>query len=104
MYNYEWNNRQRRNKNRKNDLLTKKDIEKYNSQYNNLTIKYDNTFHDKYIILAKEKVYHLGSSIKHIESKTFSISVLPEKVTRNLFNYFFFYGIIFVGKRVMLCH
>jgi len=64
---------------RKNNLLKDIDIEKYNKQYNNLTIKYDNTFHDRYIILDKEKVYHCGSSINHIGNKTFSINILQEK-------------------------
>ena len=48
---------------RKNNLLKDIDIEKYNKQYNNLIVKYDNTFHDRYIILDKEKIYHCGSSI-----------------------------------------
>lgn len=60
-------------------LLTKIDVEKYNKQYNNLTIKYDNTFHDRYIILDNYLVYHCGSSINHIGNKTFSINVLQEK-------------------------
>ena len=34
-----------------NNLLMKQDIENYNKQYHNLTIKYDNTFHDRYFIL-----------------------------------------------------
>ena len=38
---------------RKNSLLSNIDIEKYNKQYNNLIVKYDNTFHDRYIILDK---------------------------------------------------
>lgn len=36
-----------------NGLLTKLDIEKYNRQYDNLTLIYSNTFHDRYIILDK---------------------------------------------------
>ena len=64
---------------KENNLLTKMDIEKYNKQYNNLTIKYNNNFHDRYIILDKEVVYHCGTSINHIGSKTFSINILQEK-------------------------
>ena len=72
---------------RKNNLIKDIDIEKYNKQYNNLTIKYDNTFHDRYIILDKEKVYHCGSSINHIGNKTFSINILQEKeVIESLLN------------------
>ena len=64
---------------RKNNLLKDIDIEKYNKQYNNLIVKYGNTFHDRYIILDKEKVYHCGSSINYIGNKTFSINILQEK-------------------------
>ena len=54
------------------------DIEKYNAQYHNLTIYYDNTFHDRYFILDKESIYHLGTSINHAGSRTFSINILED--------------------------
>ena len=57
-----------------NNLLTKQDIEKYNKQYNNLTVQYDNTFHDRYFILDDSIVYHCGASINRIGYKTFSIT------------------------------
>ena len=41
-----------------NNLLTLQDIEKYNKQYNNLTVIYDNTFHDRYFIINENIVYH----------------------------------------------
>ena len=63
-----------------NSLLTKLDIEKYNSQYNNLKIIYNNTFHDRYFILDKEVVYHCGTSVNHAGSKTFSINLLEENL------------------------
>lgn len=36
---------------RSNNLLTKQDIMKYNKQYHNLKVIYNNTFHDRYFIL-----------------------------------------------------
>ena len=36
---------------KKDNLLTDQDIEKYNKQYHNLKVIYDNTFHDRYFIL-----------------------------------------------------
>ncbi|MBQ2872954.1 MAG: ORF6N domain-containing protein [Bacilli bacterium] len=62
----------------KNNYLTKLDIEKYNSQYNNLKIIYNDTFHDRYLILDKKIIYHMGSSINHAGSKTFSINKLED--------------------------
>ena len=61
-----------------NNLLTKQDIEKYNKQYDNLTIKYDNTFHDRYFILDDLVVYHCGASINRIGYKTFSITEIND--------------------------
>ena len=54
------------------NLLTKLDIEKYNKQYNNLNIVYNDTFHDRYFIIDRRIIYHCGTSINHIGSKTFS--------------------------------
>ena len=61
-----------------NNLLTRQDIEKYNKQYNNLTVKYDNTFHDRYFILDDSVVYHCGASINRIGYKTFSITKIND--------------------------
>ena len=61
-----------------NGLLKKLDIEKYNKEYSNLKIIYDNTFHDRYIILDRNTLYHLGSSLNHIGNKTFSINKIEE--------------------------
>ena len=62
-----------------NNLLTKQDIEKYNKQYHNLKVKYDDTFHDRYFILDKGKVYHCGTSINRKGYKTFSITLINDK-------------------------
>ena len=62
-----------------NNLLTKQDIEKYNKQYHNLDVYYDNTFHDRYFILDEDTVYHCGASINRIGYKTFSITLISDK-------------------------
>lgn len=64
---------------KENSLITKADIEKYNKQYDNLKGVYDNTFHDRYLILDKKTVYHLGASINYAGSKTFSINKIDDK-------------------------
>lgn len=56
------------------NLLTKQDIIKYNKQYHNLKVIYDNTFHDRYFIIDKTQVYYCGASINKIGYKTFSIT------------------------------
>ena len=70
---------------KKDNYLTKQDIIKYNKQYHNLIIIYDNTFHDRYFIIDKKLVYHCGSSINRIGYKTFSInSLIDEEVINTL--------------------
>ena len=52
-------------------LLTETDVKKYNSQYDNLKIVYDDTFHDRYFIIDKQEIYHCGTSINRIGTKLF---------------------------------
>lgn len=57
-----------------NSRLTELDIDKYNKEYSNLTIIYNDTFHDRFIILDKKKMYHLGTSLNNAGTKTFAIN------------------------------
>ena len=63
----------------KKSKLTKLDIEKYNQDYNNLTVYYDDTFHDRYFVIDNNKVYHSGNSINHIGYRKSSIDVIHDK-------------------------
>jgi len=62
-----------------NNLLTHQDVIKYNKQYHNLKVIYDNTFHDRYFILDNSIVYHCGASINRIGYKTFSITLIGDE-------------------------
>ena len=66
-------------------LLKSIDLKKYNKQYHNLTILYNNTFHDRYLILDEKEVYHLGASLNHAGSKTFGVNKLEDKVMISAF-------------------
>ena len=57
-------------------------ISRYNKQYSNLKVIYDNTFHDRYFILDKDIIYHCGSSINRIGYKTFSINLISDSLTK----------------------
>lgn len=63
---------------KKDNLLTKQDIIKYNKQYHNLKVIYDNTFHDRYFIIDNNIIYHCGASINRIGYKTFSITLIGD--------------------------
>ena len=66
-----------------NCLLKEIDINKYQKQYKNLKVVYNNDFHDRYFILDKKEIYHCGASINYAGSKTFSINKLEDKIVRN---------------------
>lgn len=61
-------------KNIDNNLITK-----YQSQYNNLTIKINNSFHDRFIIIDDIILYHCGASFKDLGKKCFAINKIEDK-------------------------
>ena len=63
-------------------LLTDLDINQYNKQYSNLKIIYSDSFHDRYFILDEDTIYHCGTSINRIGSKTFSINRLEDEMVK----------------------
>ncbi len=67
----------------KNKLLKDIDIKKYNEQYHNLKIKYNEDYHDRYFIIDQKIIYHCGTSLNHIGSKTFSINLLLDTDVKN---------------------
>ena len=64
---------------KRDNLLTMQDIERYNKQYHNLKVIFNNSFHDRYFVIDNEEVYHCGASINRIGYKTFSITLLSDK-------------------------
>ena len=72
---------------KRNNLLTKQDVERYNKQYYNLKVIYNNDFHDRYFLIDEKDVYHCGASINRIGYKTFSINLISdEEVCKLLIN------------------
>ena len=66
-----------------NNRLSKLDIDKYNKQYNNLKVIYNDKFHDRYFIIDNSVIYHSGTSINHAGSRTFSINILEDEFVKN---------------------
>ena len=63
--------------------LLKSEIDKFNKQYNKLKVIKNNSFHDRYFILDKKKIYHIGTSINHMGNKVFSINLLEDDLIKN---------------------
>jgi len=50
------------------------DLEKYNTQYNQITLHSFKKSHDRFIILDDKVVYHIGASLKDLGKKWFAFS------------------------------
>lgn len=55
------------------------DYIKYKKQYHNITLKINNSFRDRFIILDDSILYHYGSSFKDLGKNCFEISKIEEK-------------------------
>ena len=72
---------------KRNGLLKRIDIEKYNEQYNNLKVVLNDTFHDRYFIIDRKILYHCGTSLNRIGCRTFSINMINDnKIITSLIN------------------
>ena len=47
------------------------EIDKYNQEYHNLTVKRNNEIHDRFFILDRASVYHIGTSINYAGNSSF---------------------------------
>lgn len=62
----------------KGKLLTK-DINKLNVQYPKLSVKATTDFHDRFLIIDKAAVYHMGASFKDARKKRFGITKIEDE-------------------------
>ena len=59
--------------------MNKELIKKYQSQYYNVTLIENNSFHDRFIIIDNKYLYHSGASFKELGKKCFAISKVADK-------------------------
>ena len=52
----------------------KLDFEKYSKQYDNISLNTFKDSHDRFLILDKKEVYHIGASLKDLSKKWFAFS------------------------------
>ena len=55
----------------------------YERQYQNIKIIQNNSFHDRFIILDKEILYHSGASFKDLGKKCFAITKMEDEEILN---------------------
>ena len=56
--------------------LSQEDVNNFNSQYPLLEVRYTKVYHDRFLILDKKNVYHIGASLKDAGKKCFGISLI----------------------------
>lgn len=52
----------------------KLDFEKYSKQYKNISLQTFKSSHDRFLIIDKKEIYHLGASLKDLGKKWFAFS------------------------------
>jgi hypothetical protein len=58
------------------------DIKKANEQYGNFEAKTLSTSHDRFLIIDKKEIYHLGASLKDLGKKWFAFSKMEMSMTK----------------------
>ena len=63
--------------------LSDAQVDLFNSQYDKLTLFRTNVFHDRYFIIDRESIYHIGTSFNHAGEKVFSITKHEDEIVKN---------------------
>ena len=68
--------------------LSEQDIQKFNEQYPQLTLKRTSKAHDRFLIIDNSTLYHIGASLKDLGKKCFAFEVLDsawiKEILKNL--------------------
>ena len=56
------------------DKKGERDFEKYSKQYKNIELQEFKNSHDRFLIIDKKEVYHIGASLKDLGKKWFAFS------------------------------
>ena len=66
-------------KNKRKNLLHAVDVVQFNAQYgNSLTVKESEKFHDRFLIIDKTTLIHVGASFNHLGKKCFAFSSMDK--------------------------
>ena len=66
-------------KNKRRDLLHAVDVARFNAQYaNSLTVRESTKFHDRFLIIDKSALIHVGASLNHLGKKCFAFSSMDK--------------------------
>ena len=57
-------------------LISQADISTFNAQYPKLAVRYNETFHDRFLIIDDKELYLIGASLKDLGKKCFAFTKL----------------------------
>ena len=64
-------------------LISPADVKTFNAQYPKLAVRYNETFHDRFLIIDDKELYLIGASLKDLGSKCFAFTKLdPADIRR----------------------
>lgn len=67
--------------------LTDHDVTKFNKQYPTLSLKHTSKMHDRFLLIDKSELYHIGASLKDLGNKCFAFSLIEDQeLITNLLN------------------
>ncbi len=59
--------------------LTDHDVTKFNKQYPTLSLKHTSNMHDRFLLIDKSELYHIGASLKDLGNKCFAFSLIEDQ-------------------------
>ena len=66
-------------KNKRRNLLHAVDVARFKAQYgNSLTVRESTKFHDRFLIIDRSTLIHVGSSLNHLGKKCFAFASLDK--------------------------
>jgi hypothetical protein len=60
------------------------DVKTFNAQYPKLAVRYNETFHDRFLIIDDKELYLIGASLKDLGSKCFAFTKLDSAAIRRI--------------------
>ena len=67
--------------------LNKEDVNKFEKQYGKINIIYNDSFHDRFLIIDDSECYSLGASINYFGKRVFAINKIEDKeITQTIIN------------------
>ena len=63
-----------------NTKVTAQDVQKFNAQYPTLTLNKTSKTHDRFLIIDKKALYHIGASLKDLGKKCFAFEILDSSL------------------------